>query len=312
MRVFLKSAAIFAACSLTFVAHATFVRTWSSSMDGSQEVPPNSSPAFAAAVGTFVDSTRSLTVDGMFAMDLLGTLTGSHIHRGAFGQSGGIMIDFAQSGSWSGNQSFYEYTQTQPIIVPAGEVSGLLAGNTYINIHSTVFGGGEVRGQILLTGWIAVPDRYTVTRGMLVGDGAIGRLAMDDDLYITVQQRFQFSPAFPNAELVAEFDGLPNTGLTGGYVLVVVKANSLPFDNPSCKQQIAARNMSTGVFEVIDEQKPTSAENQILIPLDGAQINRFVSTTGSMAVAVRVFQASPLSPAWTMNIDLIETSGNAF
>ena len=32
----------------------------------------------------------------------------------------------------------------------AAQLANLLAGNTYINIHTPLFGGGEIRGQILV------------------------------------------------------------------------------------------------------------------------------------------------------------------
>jgi hypothetical protein len=112
---------------------------------GSNEVPPNGS----AAVGAYF-----ITIDPAFNLTWevnIGALqnpTLSHIHRAAAGVNGPIIINFAtnanqfQNGRTFGTQSIASLdadTRTQLLTNPAG---------FYVNVHSTQFGGGEIRGQL--------------------------------------------------------------------------------------------------------------------------------------------------------------------
>lgn len=288
---------------------ANVVWIWSASMSGDQEVPPNNSPAVGSAVGTFDPNTRDFVVEAMNVSGMVGTLSVSHIHRAPAGSSGPVIVDFGPVGTWSGNQALYTYNQTSQILFPAGEVANLTAGNTYINVHSSVFGGGEVRGQIILGGVRAVPDAVAVVRGVIVGNNDPGLVHKDDDAYYVVQQRFQASPTLANAEINARFATPGNLGATAGLLVVRVKANSLPFGDNSCRQEVALRDWGTGRLEVVDTRKPenpTSGEAEVVVGLDPADIAQYVDSNGNVEVAVRVFHLAPVLPAWTMSTDQIQ------
>jgi len=122
-------------------------------LDGTQEVPSNSSTA--TGTGVFVLSTDRSQIDYYVAYKgLSGTLTaGGHIHVGAGGKSGGIVKAIAISGDpasafvkgqWRASDG------TQPM-TPA-LVDSLIAGKLYVNFHSATNPGGEIRGQLNLAG----------------------------------------------------------------------------------------------------------------------------------------------------------------
>lgn len=307
MRTFklaLASVCLAASC----VALANPVLLWSSNMDGSQETPPNDSPGLGFASGTYNTATRELIVESMIALDLTANITASHIHRGATGVPGPIIVDFAGGGFWSGDPSFYEYIQTGQLFVPPADVNNFLAGDTYINIHTQTFPGGELRGQVLIGGMRCSPGSVVVTRGVPFGDNALLDLWFDDDEYFVVQQRPQVSPALPNAEIVMTIPIIPNFGETDGILTVRMKANSLPFEHATCRQEIAIRDASTGQFVVVDSRKPenpTSDEPEIAIALDAADIARFKGDENGIQVAVRVFHGAPIFPGWTMSVDQV-------
>jgi hypothetical protein len=61
-----------------------------------------------------------------------------------------------------------------PTDFPAAEVANLLAGDTYINIHTSGFPSGEIRGQLvrqLIAQPIPEPETYAL---MLAGLGLVG------------------------------------------------------------------------------------------------------------------------------------------
>lgn len=105
-------------------------------LTGAQEVPPVSTPATGSGTITVHADravTGSVTVSGMSAV-------AAHIHTGAPGQNGPVIIPLAQSGNtWS---------------VPAGarltdaQYDSYKAGHLYVNVHSANHKGGEVRAQL--------------------------------------------------------------------------------------------------------------------------------------------------------------------
>ena len=68
--------------------------------------------------------------------------TEEHIHEGALGATGPIVIPLVQTGAAS-VVWFVRATLTE------AQYNSLLAGNMYLDVHSAAFPGGEIRGQIL-------------------------------------------------------------------------------------------------------------------------------------------------------------------
>jgi len=106
-------------------------------MTGAEEVPPISTSA--SGTGTLrVAADRSVT--GSFKTQG-GPFTAAHIHEGAMGQNGPVIIPLAKSGDndW---------------IVPANakltdsQFESYKAGRLYVNFHSAAHKGGEIRAQI--------------------------------------------------------------------------------------------------------------------------------------------------------------------
>lgn len=106
-------------------------------IDGAQETPPNTSPAFG--IGVFAVDTVADTVSYRITyLGLTAPESAAHIHGFAGpGVAAGVLavlpLGTLKCGTWS--------------YAPAQE-AGILAGNTYVNIHTTAFPGGEIRGQI--------------------------------------------------------------------------------------------------------------------------------------------------------------------
>jgi hypothetical protein len=109
-------------------------------LSGLNETPPNNSPG--AGVGVFyLDPAGTTITYTLTYTGLTGPATASHLHRGAPGQAGPIIVPFCQG---SCGNPITGSAPWDPANTPA-----LLAGNVYANVHTAQFPGGEIRGQLV-------------------------------------------------------------------------------------------------------------------------------------------------------------------
>jgi hypothetical protein len=104
---------------------------------GDQEVPPTTSLATGGCMATLNQPASQLTIT---CVHNVAGATVMHIHRGVAGTTGPVVFDLGSpvspvNATWSG-------------MTPA-DISDLLAGNLYVNIHTAGRPAGEIRGQIL-------------------------------------------------------------------------------------------------------------------------------------------------------------------
>jgi hypothetical protein len=111
---------------------------WVANLSGVQEVPPNGSTATGHAnCYLSVDETNlhvKVTLTGF-----TNVITAQHIHIGAPGVAGPV--------AFSLNAFVGGVSETDCALLPA-DVTNLKNGLYYVNVHSNVFPGGEIRGQI--------------------------------------------------------------------------------------------------------------------------------------------------------------------
>ncbi len=111
-------------------------------LDGLQSVPPNASPGIGTGMATLDDLTGEMNISGSYS-GLLGTATLSHLHGpGPVGTNAGVVFGLSITGGTSG-------TFNGSSTLDATQMGWVLDGLTYINIHTTVIAGGEIRGQLL-------------------------------------------------------------------------------------------------------------------------------------------------------------------
>lgn len=72
--------------------------------------------------------------------DLTSEVTNMHFHLGPPGTAGGV--ELGVPGPWSSPQN------GSGISISDAQEANLLAGNWYLNVHTSEFGGGEIRGQV--------------------------------------------------------------------------------------------------------------------------------------------------------------------
>jgi len=128
-------------------------------LTGSQQVGPVTTDAFGMATVRLIDNGTAISFR-VIVCDII-NVTASHIHVGAAGTNGPVIIPFIHGVLFSsphGCKTLAEGTRTaadlntkaSPLITSWDDfVKALLAGNTYVNVHTTANTNGEIRGQLV-------------------------------------------------------------------------------------------------------------------------------------------------------------------
>jgi hypothetical protein len=185
MKFFLSAflALIFAVTGLPSQGLTT---TYIANLDGPSEFSPNASPGIGFALVDFDDAAHTLFVHVAFSGLVAGN-TAAHIHSATavpFTGTAGVAttvptftgfpsgvtsgtydhtFDLTLASSW--NPAFLNSHVFTPSAAEAFLGVSLAAGTAYLNIHSTTFPGGEIRG------FLAVPTPATM---LLFGTGLAG------------------------------------------------------------------------------------------------------------------------------------------
>lgn len=152
--------------SLPKTAHATVFR-YGANLDGPSESPPNASPGTGVTEVDYDNTAHTLHVTLSFS-GLTGTTSASHIHAATatpFSGTAGVAtttptflnfplgvtsgtydntLDLTLSSSY--NPAYVTANGGTPASAEAALVAAIAAGKSYLNIHTTTFPGGEIRG----------------------------------------------------------------------------------------------------------------------------------------------------------------------
>lgn len=113
------------------------VITFNATLSGAAEVPANASGATGTATLLFDSITKifvlKVTYSGV-------TASNGHIHKAAAGSSGAVVFPFT---------SFTSPIDYTSVALTSQQEADLRANLYYVNIHSSAFPGGEIRGQLL-------------------------------------------------------------------------------------------------------------------------------------------------------------------
>jgi len=140
--------------------------TYSAELRGANEVPPAGSSAFGGAFITLDPNTNNLTWE-VNTSGIVSPLL-SHIHRGAAGVNGPVLINFATSAAQIPNgrtNGSIDISSLDPSDKTA-LASASTASGYYVNVHSSAFPGGEVRGQLAAANEYDIPVAGRVTNGL--------------------------------------------------------------------------------------------------------------------------------------------------
>ena len=112
-------------------------------LDGKSEVPPNASTGSGDALATLDTSSKQLSYTITF-MGLSGPATAAHFHGPAApGANAGVAVPIGTNPT---------SPVTGSVTLTDAQMADLQAGKWYANVHTAENKGGEIRGQMMLTG----------------------------------------------------------------------------------------------------------------------------------------------------------------
>jgi hypothetical protein len=145
-------------------AHAGLI-SLSATLNGSQETPPNTSPGIGSAAFVLDDVSGTLVSSVTFS-NLTTPTIAAHIHEAPPGVEGPVIHPFLTLPLGVTSGSFADiWTGLTP-----AQIKTLETGGDYINIHTTEFPAGEIRGQISV-----IPEPASL---VLLGLGLVGMVGL--------------------------------------------------------------------------------------------------------------------------------------
>ena len=178
----LPLAALAAAVVAIATPSSAAVLAYTATFSGANEVPPNASPGTGSALVDIDTGLHTMTIHATFS-GLLGNTTAAHIHAATavagagtagaatttptfagfpLGVTSGTydrVLDLTLASSY--NPSYVTAHGGTPATAEADLLQAIADGKAYFNIHSTLFGGGEIRGFLVpATGTPASPETW--------------------------------------------------------------------------------------------------------------------------------------------------------
>ena len=133
--------------------------TLTANLTGGNETPaPGLNTGAFGSATVVVDMTARTVSYNVQVYNLPSGVTASHIHVGAVGTPGPVVVNFAPPTATSNDFGFSGTVKdTEFVLRPDQGIrsaddmfQAILGGNSYVNVHSTVNPGGEIRGQLVL------------------------------------------------------------------------------------------------------------------------------------------------------------------
>ena len=126
-------------CSKSSTMPSATTTTFQATLNGASETPPNGSTATGTATFTYNSTTFVLSCSVYFTGI---TPNAAHIHYGAVGVAGPVVFPL-------GSSPITSPINFTSIPLDATQRAELLANQFYVNLHSTAYPNGEIRGQLL-------------------------------------------------------------------------------------------------------------------------------------------------------------------
>lgn len=183
------------ATMLLNVPQAQAATVFGSTLSGANEAPPNASVAIGTGLMTLSDAQDVLGISAVFLGLSGGTTMGGLYCCAPAGMNGGLAVNFSgfatgvSFGGYANSFNLLSSSSYAPsfLAVHGGTASGarnaliagLLAGQSYINIATTAYTNGEIRGQnsqFTPVSPVPEPSQWAMLLGGLFATASIARV----------------------------------------------------------------------------------------------------------------------------------------
>ena len=143
---------------------------FTASLDSAQEVPAPTGAVPGKGTGSFtLNDARTELSYRVTVTGLSGNIAAGHFHNGPAGTAAGVVRTL----TFVGNTASGVWKNTDSQALTDSLVRELLKGRLYINVHTAVNPGGEIRGQVLLTTGIGFTAALDSTQEVPAPTGAV-------------------------------------------------------------------------------------------------------------------------------------------
>jgi len=129
--------AIVAGCTSMPGSMSDSMYTQTVTLSGSNEVPPVATSATGTATVTIRPDHSVVVKESVTGM----TATASHIHEGAAGANGPVIVPFTKTADNT-------FATSDTAKLTDSQYESFKAGKLYVNVHSAAHPGGEIRAQL--------------------------------------------------------------------------------------------------------------------------------------------------------------------
>ena len=117
-------------------------------LNGAQEVPPNTLTSGVGAADLTLDTLTGQLAGNLTFSGLTSPVTAAAIHGPAPAGANGPVIALLPNFPATTSGTYSLFNSVPPLTPP--QVSQMLAGLYYLNLHNSVFPSGEIRGQLIV------------------------------------------------------------------------------------------------------------------------------------------------------------------
>lgn len=154
-RRFLPAVLLFAGAFFIPMAAQAQVVTVTAQLTGAEENPGVLTGALGNATVTIDRAAQKISYR-INVYNLPSGLTASHIHVGPVGQNGPVIFNFNVTQNVSNDFAIVGELSSSDLVARAAQginswddaIAAIAGGNAYVNVHSSVNPGGEIRGQL--------------------------------------------------------------------------------------------------------------------------------------------------------------------
>ena len=230
-------------------------------LSGTAEVPANNSAGKGMVTGYYDANTNTLSLS-LFYAGLSGTANNAHIHGPAAVGTNNVVLQGLTGFTFGSNSGSYSQTFTD---VSYG--AAIIAGETYVNIHSTAFSGGELRAQLTA---VCTGDEFTWNPGNLTGLSVNITPPLPEETYTLTAKN--------------SVTGCENN--TPATVIISVDPVTLPTGPTTNTQNVANVQLIANACEYVARVVPTAG-------FTDATVKSFVEMTPPYSYVPRHFQITP-------------------